>query len=75
MEELREKVEKALDEIRPMLMADGGNVHLVDIKDGIVHVHLIGACAGCPAAQMTLQEGISQIIRERVPEVKGVVAV
>ncbi len=70
-----EKVKAALDQIRPALQADGGDVELVDVKDGTVRVKLIGACGGCPMATMTLKKGIERILKERVPEVKEVVAV
>ncbi len=50
---MKEKVEKALDKIRPALMADGGGVELVEVKDGVVKVKLTGACGGCPMSQMT----------------------
>ena len=69
---MKEKVEKALDEIRPMLIRDGGNVELVSIDDGVVKVRLQGACAGCPMSQMTLRNGIERVLKERVPEVKAV---
>ncbi len=69
---MREKVEKAIDKIRPMLQADGGDVELVDIEDGIVKVRLQGACAGCPMSQMTLRNGIERILKEEIPEIKSV---
>lgn len=72
---MKEKVESALNKIRPTLMADGGNVELVDVEDGIVKVKLTGACAGCPMSQMTLKMGIERILKKEVPEVKEVVAV
>lgn len=73
---MRDKVEAALKEIRPMLQADGGDVELVEVTDdGIVKVKLIGACGGCPMAQMTLQSGIGRVLRQKVPEVKEVVSV
>jgi len=73
---LREKVESALDEVRPSLQADGGNVELVDVTDeGVVKVKLQGACAGCPMSQMTLSQGIERHLKEIVPEVKKVEAV
>jgi Fe-S cluster biogenesis protein NfuA len=72
---MNEKVKAALDQIRPALQADGGDVELVGVKDGIVSVKLTGACGGCPMATMTLKKGIEKIIREKVPEVKEVVAV
>jgi Fe-S cluster biogenesis protein NfuA len=72
---MREKVEAALKQIRPALQADGGDVELVDVNDGIVELRLRGACAGCPMATMTLQHGIERVLKEQVPEVKEVVAV
>ena len=72
---LKEEVEKALNEIRPMLQADGGDVNLVDVEDGIVKVRLVGACAGCPMSQMTLKQGIERVLKEKIPEVKGVESV
>jgi Fe-S cluster biogenesis protein NfuA len=72
---MKEKVEAALKKIRPSLQADGGDVELVDVKNGIVKVRLQGACSGCPMATMTLQKGITKVIKEAVPEVKEVVAV
>jgi Fe-S cluster biogenesis protein NfuA len=72
---MNEKVKKALDEIRPALQADGGDVELVDFKDGIVKVKLTGACGGCPMATMTLKKGIERVLKQQVPEVKEVVSV
>ncbi len=73
---LKEKVEAALDKIRPALQADGGDVQLVDINEkGIVMVKLQGACAGCPMSQMTLKMGIEKILKQNVPEVEGVESV
>jgi Fe-S cluster biogenesis protein NfuA len=72
---MREKVEAALNEIRPGLQADGGDVELVDIEDGVVKVRLKGACAGCPMSQMTLTFGIERVLKERIPEIKKVEAV
>ncbi len=72
---MREEVEKALEKVRPALQADGGDVELVDVRDGIVSVKLTGACGGCPMSQMTLKEGIEKTIREAVPDIKGVEAV
>jgi Fe-S cluster biogenesis protein NfuA len=69
----KEKVEKALDEIRPALKADGGNVELVEITpEGVVKVRLTGACGGCPMSGYTLKLGIEEKLKERVPEVKEV---
>lgn len=74
---LRDRIEEALNGIRPALQADGGDVELVDIdeKEGIVRVQLQGACAGCPSAQITLAMGVERAIKERVPEVKQVLSV
>ena len=70
---MKDKVEKVLNEIRPMLIRDGGNVELVSIDDGVVKVRLQGACAGCPMSQMTLRNGIERVLKEKIPEVKAVV--
>ncbi|KJS32670.1 MAG: nitrogen fixation protein NifU [Desulfatitalea sp. BRH_c12] len=73
---MKEKVEAAIEKIRPMLKADGGNVELVDVSpEGVVQVRLQGACRGCPMSQMTLKNGIERIIKQEVPEVKKVEAV
>jgi Fe-S cluster biogenesis protein NfuA len=72
---MREKIEEVLNQIRPNLVRDGGNVELVDATDGIVKVRLTGACGGCPMASMTLKHGVERVLKERVPEVKEVVAV
>jgi Fe-S cluster biogenesis protein NfuA len=72
---MKDKVEETLAKIRPALQADGGDVELVDINDGIVSVRLKGACNGCPMATMTLKSGIERILRIEIPEVKEVVSV
>ena len=73
---MREEVEKALENIRKSLQADGGDVYLVDVTDeGIVKVKLVGACAGCPMASITLANAIEKTLKQQVPEVKSVVAV
>jgi Fe-S cluster biogenesis protein NfuA len=73
---VREKVQSALDKIRPALQADGGDVELVSVgEDGLVKVRLKGACGGCPMATMTLKQGIERTLKKEVPEVKEVVAV
>ena len=72
---MREKVEAALSQVRPVLQADGGDVELVDVSDGIVQVKLTGACGGCPMATMTLRLGIERVLKDQIPEVKEVVAV
>ena len=72
---MKEKVEAALALIRPALRADGGDVELVDVEEGVVKLKLTGACASCPVATMTLKQGIERILKEQIPEVKEVVAV
>ena len=73
---MREKVEKALEKIRPMLAADGGNVELVEVSDsGTVKLKLTGTCGCCPMSQMTLKMGIEKLIKQEVPEIKEVVAI
>ena len=72
---MRDKVEAVLNKIRPQLVADGGDVELVEVSEGTVKVKLTGACAGCPMSTMTLQMGIERILKQEVPEVKEVVAV
>jgi len=72
---MREKVEAVLAQIRPALQADGGDVELVDVNEGVVRLKLKGACAGCPMATMTLKHGIERVLKEQMPEVKEVVAV
>jgi Fe-S cluster biogenesis protein NfuA len=69
---MKEKVQAALDRIRPMLQADGGDVELVDVVDGIVKVRLQGACKGCPMSQMTLRNGIERVLKQQIPEIKAV---
>jgi Fe-S cluster biogenesis protein NfuA len=71
---LKEKVQQAIDKIRPMLQRDGGDVELVDVQDGVVTVRLRGACAGCPMSQMTLKNGIEKLLKQEVPEVISVQA-
>ncbi|VAX15850.1 NifU-like domain protein [hydrothermal vent metagenome] len=69
-------IESALDEIRPALQADGGNVEFVDTNDeGVVLVRLQGACAGCPSATITLRMGIEKTLKEKVPGVTAVQAI
>ena len=72
---MREKVEAVLAQIRPALQADGGDVELVDVNEGVVRLKLTGACSGCPMAAMTLQHGIERVLKEQIPEVKQVIAV
>ena len=70
-----ENVEKVLDELRPFLMADGGNVEIVEIDGPVVKVRLQGACGSCPSSTMTLKMGIERKMRESIPEVSEVVQV
>ncbi|HAR37064.1 MAG TPA: hypothetical protein DCR87_09265 [Acidobacteria bacterium] len=72
---MKEKVEEVLNRIRPALQADGGDVELVDVVDGVVSVRLKGACGGCPMSQMTLKMGIERLLKKEIPEVKSVVSV
>jgi Fe-S cluster biogenesis protein NfuA len=72
---MKEQVEKVLNEIRPQLQADGGDVQLVDVIDGKVQVKLTGSCAGCPMSTMTLKMGIERLLKERIKEVTEVVSV
>ncbi len=72
---MKEKVEEALKLVRPALQADGGDVELVDVIDGVVKVRLKGACGGCPMSQITLTRGVQATIKKAVPEVKRVEAV
>ncbi|MBI5815779.1 MAG: NifU family protein [Nitrospinae bacterium] len=72
----KKKIEEALDEIRPSLMADGGNVEFIDANDdGDVLVRLQGSCSGCPSASITLRMGIERTLVERVPGVRSVQAI
>jgi Fe-S cluster biogenesis protein NfuA len=73
---MEEKVKEAIEELRPHLQADGGDVELVEVtEDGIVKVRLLGACEGCPMREMTLTQGVSKFIKKKAPEVKEVKAV
>ena len=72
---MREQVEEAINRIRPALQADGGDVELVGVEDGVVQVRLVGACNGCPMATMTLRDGIERVIMEEVPGIKQIVSV
>ncbi len=72
---MKELVEKELEEIRPMLQRDGGDVELVSVEEGVVRVRLKGACGGCPMATMTLKRGIEARLKERIPQVKEVISV
>ena len=69
---MKERVQKVIDKIRPSLQADGGDVQLIDVVNGIVTVKLQGACAGCPMSQMTLKNGIERLVMQEIPEIKAV---
>jgi Fe-S cluster biogenesis protein NfuA len=70
----RDQVEEALNRIRPMLQADGGNIELLDIVGNSVHVKMIGACSGCPASAMTLRHGVERILRQELSEFEELIA-
>jgi Fe-S cluster biogenesis protein NfuA len=73
---LKEEVKQALEEVRPHLQIDGGDVELVEVQeDGVVKVKLTGACAGCPMSQMTLKWGVENYLKKKVPKVKEVQAI
>lgn len=72
---MKEQVEEILDKLRPMLIMDGGNIELVDVKDDEVFVHLVGACGMCPSSTMTLKMGVERAIKEQLPQIKRVVSV
>lgn len=73
---VRERVEAALEHIRPAVQMDGGDVQLVDVSDeGVVTVQMMGACGGCPMSMLTLKAGIERIVKSQVPEVTEIVAV
>lgn len=74
-EELRLNVEKALDEIRPFLQSDGGNISLLSIEDSIVKVQLEGACTSCSVNQMTLKSGVEMTIKKYAPQIEQVINV
>jgi Fe-S cluster biogenesis protein NfuA len=72
---MKEKVQEVINKIRPMLQADGGDVELVDMENGVVKVRLKGACSGCPMSQMTLKNGIEKLLKEEIAEVVSVESV
>jgi Fe-S cluster biogenesis protein NfuA len=73
---MKDKVQEAINLIRPNLKADGGDVELVDVsEDGVVKVRLVGACSGCAMSQMTLKMGIERFLKERITGIKEVVSV
>ena len=73
---INERIEAALQKIRPSLQADGGNVEFVEMDDnGVVKVRLTGACGGCPMSQMTLKQGIEAYVRKKIPGIVSVESV
>jgi Fe-S cluster biogenesis protein NfuA len=74
-ESVEKRVEAALAEIKPQIQADGGDIDLVAVENNIVKVRLRGACVGCPMSTLTLKAGVERIIKSKVPEIQGVVAV
>ncbi len=74
-ETLFERVERALDLIRPAIRMDGGEVELVAVENGVARVRMMGACGGCPMSTMTLKMGIERAVRQQVPEIRAVEAI
>jgi len=72
---MREKVEKVIESIRPNLQADGGDIELVSVEEGVVKVRLKGACAGCPMSQLTLSMGVEKVLKEQIPGIVKVESV
>jgi Fe-S cluster biogenesis protein NfuA len=70
-----DRIEKALDSIRPYLEADGGNVKVLDLNDGLLRLELLGACGNCPMSTMTLKAGVEEAVKKAVPEVTAVEAI
>ena len=75
VETIEKRVQKAIDEIRPQLQADGGDIELVSVEKGTVKVKLQGHCVGCPMSAMTLKQGVERVIKSRVPEIVEVESV
>ncbi len=74
--ELIRKVENVIDQIRPYLQADGGNIRFVELtEDNVVNVELLGACGSCPMSTMTLKNGVEQAMKKAIPEIKAVEAI
>ncbi len=73
--DMRARVERVLDTIRPYVQGDGGDIELVDVTDGIVQLRLAGACVGCMHSMMTLQAGIERTLKQEIPEVRVVEAI
>jgi len=75
IDQLNQKVEAALNNIRPYLEADGGDVRIVSIEDGVVQIELLGACGSCPMSTMTMKAGVEEAIIKAVPEIQSVEAI
>ena len=73
MNEIIKKINNVLDELRPFLINDGGNIEFVKFEDGIVYVEMQGACAGCELVDLTLKNGVEEALKAEIPEVKEVV--
>ena len=74
-EKFKDRVAEALSELRPRLQADGGDIELMEVTDGIVKVKLKGACAGCPMSTMTLKMGVETYLKKKIPQVVRVEAI
>lgn len=73
MEEIVKKINNVLDELRPFLINDGGNIEFVKYEDGKVYVEMQGACAGCDMVDMTLKDGIEEALKSEIPEIKEII--
>jgi len=71
-ETIREQVESAIAEVRPNLQADGGDIELVDVEDGVAKVRLKGACSNCPMSTMTVKMGVESFLKKKIPQIKRV---
>ena len=71
---LKEDIERVLEEVKPYLQADGGDVELVSVEEGVVKVRFLGGCSGCPFRVITLKTGIERYLKEKLPEVKEVIS-
>jgi Fe-S cluster biogenesis protein NfuA len=74
-ENIENKVKETLEEIKPKIQADGGDIELVAIENGVVKVRLKGACVGCPMSALTLKQGVESFIKKKIPQIKSVEAV
>lgn len=72
---MQQQIEKALDEVRPLLARHLGNIEFVKFEEGIVYVRLLGTCHGCPLSQLTLKAGVEELLKSKIPEVQSVEAV